>query len=881
MSFGYGFSLPGWHTTAGGLPLSLYLPFSTLRDSTGSDGRASTWWNLFNGSVATPDVTINPSTGALTYGPHNLLVSSGNLSNAAWTATLGASSTTTTVTIGTGATSEVRQMVATATASMSFTVQAKVSVSSGTALFRFTNTHGGVVANYSTNFIATTTPQLFSFAVTNGSSAGDGKQTFGIVNASDASSNGVTFTVIDLGLNIGPLQTYVPTTTAAIYSLAPRITFYRGSLATMVGPAGTVVYAPHNLLTYSESLNTTNWSSSSNLTFTSGVLAPDNTNSAFTITATLDGAFLRKDTGPIIAGSANAIWVRRRTGVGYIDLRDTNNTTVSLTYPSATWQKITAPTSLTSASGYFIAVCQTSGDSFDVWHPQQNVGTLQPYYPTSGIAYHGPRFTYNPATAVNTENYGVNLVTNGDFSSSAGWTLGIGWAIAGGLATKTAGTGDAITRVATLVSGKVYRFTYTVSGASAGTCAAAMTGGTQVTGSLVGTNGTRIEFLTATSGNSTVGVTANGAFDGSIDNLSVQEYLGITSVVPATPLGFLPEEQRTNLLPYSTDFSANWSFGGATRTANAAIAPDGSNTGVLLTALGNNTPNNLTVTATSATVAYTVFVKRANADTPTNFVRFGLYNATTAADLAYANVNYLTGAVTLSGPQSANAIAISQTFPNGWFRIGVVITTGVTLNDTCIAYLGAVGATTTAGDSFYVWGAQLEAGSAATSYIPTTSASVTRLADINPMIGTDFSSWYNQNSGTLLMTFAPTATNNYDAVMLTAAAAGNLYGLYRTGSNFAFICRASGATQNASTIGAAPTGTERVAFTYEAAGSQVARNGALVMPLVPNPVLPSAISSLNFGTSGVFTGGYFNGPIASISYYNLALSAATLQTITA
>lgn len=47
--------------------------------------------------------------------------------------------------------------------------------------------------------------------------------------------------------------------------------------------------------------------------------------------------------------------------------------------------------------------------------------------------------------------------------------------------------------------------------------------------------------------------------------------------------------------------------------------------------------------------------------------------------------------------------------------------------------------------------AQLEAGRFATSYIPTTTSQVTRAADICSITGTNFSSWYNQNSGTLFM----------------------------------------------------------------------------------------------------------------------------------
>jgi len=51
---------------------------------------------------------------------------------------------------------------------------------------------------------------------------------------------------------------------------------------------------------------------------------------------------------------------------------------------------------------------------------------------------------------------------------------------------------------------------------------------------------------------------------------------------------------------------------------------------------------------------------------------------------------------------------------------------------------------------FYIAGAQLESGSFKTSVIPTSGSTVTREPDITKITGTNFSSWYNQNEGTIL-----------------------------------------------------------------------------------------------------------------------------------
>jgi hypothetical protein len=63
----------------------------------------------------------------------------------------------------------------------------------------------------------------------------------------------------------------------------------------------------------------------------------------------------------------------------------------------------------------------------------------------------------------------------------------------------------------------------------------------------------------------------------------------------------------------------------------------------------------------------------------------------------------------------------------------------------------------TAGDSIVMWGAQLEDGGMVTSYIPTVTTIVTREADTVYVGGTNFSRWYNQNEGTILISQAATA----------------------------------------------------------------------------------------------------------------------------
>jgi hypothetical protein len=87
-----------------------------------------------------------------------------------------------------------------------------------------------------------------------------------------------------------------------------------------------------------------------------------------------------------------------------------------------------------------------------------------------------------------------------------------------------------------------------------------------------------------------------------------------------------------------------------------------------------------------------------------------------------------------------NTIAVTSS----WKRFSVtVVSSSVTIR----SYIRVV----TAGDAIDVYGAQTEAGAFATSYIPTTTTSLTRNADVVSMTGTNFSDWYNASEGAVFV----------------------------------------------------------------------------------------------------------------------------------
>jgi len=212
-------------------------------------------------------------------------------------------------------------------------------------------------------------------------------------------------------------------------------------------------------------------------------------------------------------------------------------------------------------------------------------------------------------------------------------------------------------------------------------------------------------------------------------------------------LGLLVEEERSNLITYSEQFdNPFWTNpdSGNTITANAITAPDGTLTADLVSNVGqvvSLVQGLVTVPASSTTDYYvTIYAKKSTA----SYFTFNCFYSGNTED--NVNFNFDTGAVT--GVPYAGEY-IFQNVGNGWYRCGFRMTRDSTGSRTGIYFrFWESGRTLTSGNTYF-WGAQLEAGRHATSYIPTTSASVTRSADNASITGTNFSNWYNPTEGTL------------------------------------------------------------------------------------------------------------------------------------
>jgi len=209
----------------------------------------------------------------------------------------------------------------------------------------------------------------------------------------------------------------------------------------------------------------------------------------------------------------------------------------------------------------------------------------------------------------------------------------------------------------------------------------------------------------------------------------------------------LLEKQSTNLVLYSEQFdNADWSKIGSTITANATISPDGTQNADKLiedTSTGNHR------------IVNTAFaVNNGNAHSQSWYVKYfnnqWIQLNRGQEGSGYLNFDLINGVVGYTGGITDYQIS---NMANGWYRIsinyvvtGTYATAGISILDTNVnaRYESYVGDGTS---GVYIWGCQYEQSSYPTSYIPTTSASATRVADACSKTG--ISSLIGGTSGTV------------------------------------------------------------------------------------------------------------------------------------
>jgi hypothetical protein len=264
--------------------------------------------------------------------------------------------------------------------------------------------------------------------------------------------------------------------------------------------------------------------------------------------------------------------------------------------------------------------------------------------------------------------------------------------------------------------------------------------------SIVPSDGTG-DMTFARTGDTATRVNSSGLIESVTANKPRLDYLG--STCPK----LLLEPQRTNGVSYSNDFTnGNYTPSGITVAGDFAVSPDGGTNADKFTAVAGSGFKQLirNIGILSGSQTFSFFAKAGTKD----FIFLSIYSS----DAFNGGFKYQDTTITLSTQGIVTGGTISPTittesYGNGWYRIKCTFTANN--NGTLTINFGLSKSSTQPSGTFdgsetsYFYGAQLEAGAYATSYIPTTTASVTRNVDLSYKTG--ITSLIGQTEGTIFL----------------------------------------------------------------------------------------------------------------------------------
>ena len=379
----------------------------------------------------------------------------------------------------------------------------------------------------------------------------------------------------------------------------------------------------------------------------------------------------------------------------------------------------------------------------------------------------------------------------------------------------------------------------------------------------------RITFTRA-SGGSYVGA------DGLIKYAGVNEARFDHDPDTGESLGLLIEESRQNLVGSSEELDTGWGLSniktfGSGSVTNATEAPDGRFTADLIT-------ETLDTSNTQHTVTQSINVTSGSVYTVSIFAKLPI-GSTRQLLILVANTNFTitpsaifdlsNGSVTSSNNGNASVVP----YANGWYRLilTTIPATSSGLNGFIFRlYDGSSNSTVYLGDGtsgIYLWGAQVEAGSFPTSYIPTQGSTRTRAADNAVITGKNFSDFYRQDEGTVF------AEANGSGPLITPRATASAVDRIQLAIGISAVV-ASGSVE----AGFGNTTAAKRVLSYKANNTNAAFDGVTGVNDTS-----CAIPSVDYATIGYFDFGgasRINGAIKRITFWPQRLPDSTLKAIT-
>jgi len=350
--------------------------------------------------------------------------------------------------------------------------------------------------------------------------------------------------------------------------------------------------------------------------------------------------------------------------------------------------------------------------------------------------------------------------------------------------------------------------------------------------------------------------------DGLIETVAADvprlDYPLIDGVVQDCP-SLLLEPARTNLITKSEDFLEWNDQSTITVTSDNAVSPDGTQNADKLTAGNEGAAKRILFTTVSSTV-YTVSIFLKNIDSVQS--RIEIYGSPSA------NIEIDWDSYTPSTKSSSTFTDIAySSYGDNWWRVTAKFTATGTSNNFYV-YPDRVDAS----NSIYTWGAQIEAGSYPTSYIPTSGSVVTRNADVCNSAGT--SAEFNDSEGVLYLQTSMLSSNpdNSTFQIDDGTSTNSVRIRFTTTTNqingllFSNVSGQPNIDYTANDV----TNQNKVAIRYQVGQIDLFFNGFEVGTITGNAT-PTGFNNLSLGTEGI---------VKEVIAFNEALSDTELEALT-
>jgi len=515
-----------------------------------------------------------------------------------------------------------------------------------------------------------------------------------------------------------------------------------------------------------------------------------------------------------------------------------------------------------ASNGYFLLSSATTNGNFNI----DNVSVKEYTAADMDVTRETAATRVDENGLVNyAEVLGAEEITNGGFNGgTSGWTLQTGWTYSVNSVDYDAITnGSGVqSQISTLISGLTYKIDFDLSNIAV----ASRIGVYNSSGSLNYiapnsnyTNGSYSLYFQAS--DSTIGIFAFSVGDSfTITNISVKEVTrDNVPRIDYTGGGcphILAEPQRTNLLPYSSDFS-QWITSGVTLTANASTSPSGSVDSYLVDLSATTDSRLVNNVGVVASTEYTLsfYLKKHESDSNGTF------------PLAYYDgSNYIKTYVNLTDVWQR--FDLTFTNPSGsTFGYGLC-RKGTTSDETLTRC--------------YAWGGQLEQASYATSYIPTTGSTVTRNQDIFTRDG--IGSLINSTEGVLFVEMAALSNDlSYRYITLSDGTNSNyvIIRYYNNSNRISAYLVNSGYVYGSTAFTISDvTSFSKVAFKWKVNDFALWIDGAERSTQSSGTTFSSGVLNSLYFSEADGSGNTFYGKVKQLQVYKTALTDVQLEALT-